>query len=556
MIERSKFNVERSTPGRFLQAVEIGLFTVAEFLTRPHRESNPARGEGRGEGGPISPPTLLRCVAPLVGLLLFIRLSAPAATNLTGLRAAVTAHLNQERFAAAAWGVKIVSLDSSQTLFEHNAGKLLKPASNAKLFTGALALDRLGPDFRIKTSLYSAARPDKSGTLRGDLIVYGRGDPCFAERFHDGDYTNILRPVVEAVVAAGIKQIKGDLVGDESFFRGPPFGTQWTWDDLQRYYGAESSALSVQDNTVDLIFKPGARVGLPCRITTLPETSYLTFSNRTITMEAGSRRRISLYRPVGENVVHVSGWMPVDGTNWVDAVSVHRPALWFVTLLKEALAKHGIRVGGKVRTVDRLEREVKPIDFGKLVELGSVSSRPLSEIVTRMMKPSQNLYAHLLLLQVGAQSAQAPASWQTTEDAGLAELEKFLTGPGIPKSAVLLEEGSGLSRGALVTPDATLLLLKFMTHHRHAAAFRKSLPIAGVDGTLRNRMKGTVAAGNVRAKTGTLRYVNTLSGYVTSKARENIVFSLMLNNYGGDDARAALDHILVTLAEMEFRSGP
>ena len=511
MIERSKFGVERSTFKNLL----------------------------------LSPACLL----------ILTRLAVAAPANLDELRTGFLAHLNQERFSAATWGIKIVSLDSGKTLFEHHAGKLLKPASNAKLFTGALALDRLGPDFRIRTSLYSAARPDKSGTLRGDLIVYGRGDPTFAERFHDGDYTNILRPIVDAIAAAGIKQIKGDLIGDESFFHGPPFGSQWTWDDLQQYYGAESSALTVQDNTVDLICKPGLRVGLPCRITTQPETSYLTFSNRTITMEAGSRRRLSLYRPVGENIVHVFGWMPLDGSNYVDAVSVHRPALWFVTLLKEALAKRGIRLTGKVRAVDWLEREVKPIDLEKLVELGSVSSPPLSEIVTRMMKPSQNLYAHLLLLQVGAQNAPSPVPWQTTEDAGLVALGQFLQHASIPKSSVLLEEGSGLSRGALVTPDATIELIKFMARHRHAAPFRDSLPIAGVDGTLRNRMKGTAAAGNARAKTGTLRYVNTLSGYITSKAGENLVFSLMLNNYSGNDARAALDNIVVTLAEMEFRSG-
>jgi len=473
--------------------------------------------------------------------------------DLATLRSNLHEHISQPRFEAAMWGVKIVSLDSGQTLFEHNARKLLKPASNAKLFTAALALDRFGPDHRIKTSLYSAARPDKSGILRGDLVVYGRGDPSFAERFNQGDYLKILQPCVEAIAAVGIKQVRGDLVGDESFFRGPPFGAQWTWDDLQQYYGAESSALTVQDNVVDLILKPGPRVGLPCRILTLPETSYLTFSNRTVTMEAGSRRRISLYRPIGENVVHVSGWMPLDGTNYVDAVSVHRPALWFVTLLKDALAKRGIRVAGNLRAVDWLEREAKPNDVLKRVELGSVSSPPLGEIITKMMKPSQNLYAHLLLLQVGAQNTQ-PIPWQTTEDSGLAELEKFLGEAGVPKSSVLLEEGSGLSRGALVTADATLQLLKFMTQHRHVAAFRESLPVAGVDGTLRNRMKGTAAARNARAKTGTLRYVNTLSGYVTSKAGENLVFSLMLNNYEGEAGRAALDDVVVMLAEIGFRS--
>ncbi len=491
----------------------------------------------------------------VVCLLIFAR-PAAASTNLVELRAAFVAHLNQERFAAAAWGVKVVSLDSGKTLFEHDANKLLKPASNAKLFTAALALDRFGPEYRIKTSLYSAARLDKSGVLPGDLILYGRGDPSFAARFNGGNYTNLLRPVVNAIAAAGIKQIKGDLIGDESYFRGPPFGTQWTWDDLQQYYGAESSALTVQDNVVDLIFKPGARVGLPCRILTMPGTTCLSFSNRTVTVEAGSRQRVSLYRPVGENIVHLSGWMPLGGSNLVDAVSVHRPALWFVTLLREALAAHGIRVSGKVRAVDWLDRLVSPSPVDKLTEIGSVSSVPLREILAKMMKPSQNLYAHLLLLQAGANRQGPPIAEQTTEAAGLEEMASFLKKAGIGDGEVLLEEGSGLSRGALLTPAATVAVLQFMRRHQWFEAYRDSLPLAGVDGTLRNRMKGTAAAGNARAKTGTLRYVNTLSGYVATKAGENLAFSLMLNNYDGDAARAALDEMVVMLAGAEFRSVP
>ncbi|PYI86944.1 MAG: D-alanyl-D-alanine carboxypeptidase/D-alanyl-D-alanine-endopeptidase, partial [Verrucomicrobia bacterium] len=168
--------------------------------------------------------------------------SAAEATN--SLQARLSAHLAQSRFASALWGVKVISLDTGGTLFEHNAEKLMKPASNAKLYTGALALDRLGPDFRIKTSLYASARPAKSGTLTGDLIVYGRGDPSFAARFYDGDYTKLLDPLVDALETAGVKRIKGNLVGDESYFRGPPLGSGWTWDDLQYYYGAEVSALT------------------------------------------------------------------------------------------------------------------------------------------------------------------------------------------------------------------------------------------------------------------------------------------------------------------------
>ena len=464
-------------------------------------------------------------------------------------------HLAQPRFAAAIWGVKIVSLDSGRTLFEENAGKLLKPASNAKLYTGALALDRLGPDYRIKTSLHAANRPDHAGLLRGDLIVYGRGDPSFAERFNHGNYASILQPLVDALAGAGVKRIKGDLIGDESFFRGPPFGTQWTWDDLQQYYGAEASALTLQDNVVDLVFKPGGRVGAPCSISILPLTGYLSFSNRTVTMEAGAQPKISLYRPVGENTVYVSGWMPLNGSNVVDAVSVHRPALWFVTMLKEALARRGIVVEGRPRAVGWLERQITPLDFKRTVELASVPSRPLAEILPKMMKPSQNLYAHLLLLQVGARNQRPNAGWlETTEDLGLAELKRFLGEIGIQEGDVLLEEGSGLSRGALVTPDATVGLLRFMHRHRLAATFKESLPVAGVDGTLRNRMKGTAAFRNARAKTGTLRYVNTLSGYLTSAAGEQLVFCLMLNNYEGQGARAALDAIVVMLAELNERT--
>jgi serine-type D-Ala-D-Ala carboxypeptidase/endopeptidase (penicillin-binding protein 4) len=233
----------------------------------------------------------------------------------------------------------------------------------------------------------------------------------------------------------------------------------------------------------------------------------------------------------------------------VDAVSVHRPALWFITMLREELARSGVVVRGKTRTLNWLDREIQPLRTNGLVELGSVSSPLLPEILTRMMKPSQNLYAHLLLLQTGARAAKALRRGESTEDAGLAEMRRFLETAGVPPDEVLLEEGSGLSRGALVTPNATVALLQHMSKHRWKQEFRNALPIAGVDGTLRNRMKGTAAAKNARAKTGTLRYVNTLSGYVTTQAGEELVFSLMLNNYEGEGARSALDWIVVTLAD-------
>jgi serine-type D-Ala-D-Ala carboxypeptidase/endopeptidase (penicillin-binding protein 4) len=179
-----------------------------------------------------------------------------AIPTLAALRSNLTARVEHPRLAAAQLGVKVVSLDTGKTLFEHHAGKLLKPASNAKLYTGALALDRLGPQFRIRTSCYAATKPDADGTLRGDLTIFGRGDFSMAARFNGGDYAKSLEPLINALAAAGVKRVSGDLVGDESFFRGPPYGSAWTWDDLNYYYGAEVSALTHEDNVVDLVFKP------------------------------------------------------------------------------------------------------------------------------------------------------------------------------------------------------------------------------------------------------------------------------------------------------------
>src|SRR5262249_25193730 len=156
-------------------------------------------------------------------------------------------------------------------------------------------------------SLYAAAAPGSDGALHGDLIVYGRGDPSLAARFNNGDYGKSLKTLIEAIVSAGVKRIEGDLIGDESYFRGPPFGWSWTWDDLQNYYGAEVSALTYEDNVVDLVFKPGPKPGAPCLIAVQPETTFLDFINRAKTVARSSPRALSLYRPIGENVVYVSG---------------------------------------------------------------------------------------------------------------------------------------------------------------------------------------------------------------------------------------------------------
>jgi D-alanyl-D-alanine carboxypeptidase/D-alanyl-D-alanine-endopeptidase (penicillin-binding protein 4) len=236
----------------------------------------------------------------------------------------------------------------------------------------------------------------------------------------------------------------------------------------------------------------------------------------------------------------------LDSAGEPDSVSVAEPALWFVTMLKEALAAQGVTITGSVREMTWLDRETAPVDHSKMTEVAFVESRPLSEIVKNTLKPSENLYAQLLLLQVGTTHPQKIDFG--TEEAGLHELRFFLKQAGIDEDTVFLQEGSGLSRAALVTPSATVKLLTFMSRHQFREAFLDALPIAGVDGTLRNRFKGTRATGNVHAKTGSLGFVDTLSGFCTNSANERLVFSIMLNNYRESGAehngRAEIDKLV------------
>ncbi len=480
----------------------------------------------------------------------------PPPVTLTELQQRLTEHIGQPKFAAALWGVKIVSLDSGKTVFEHNPGKLFSPASNSKLYTVALALDRLGADYRIKTSLYAREKPDRSGTIKGDLIVYGRGNPTINTRLCGGDIYQALEPLVRELSNAGVKRVTGDVVGDESFFRGPPFGSGWVWDDMEYYYGAEISALTINDNTLQAVVKPGPRAGAPCQLSLLPATAWITFNNRTETVEKDRARRIRFYHPLSQNVIYVSGQMPVGDAGYTEEVTVHNPAGLFASFFKEALARRGIKVAGKARSVNWLDREAQPVDYGKLVELASVASLPLRDIAREVQKPSQNLYTDLLLAHVGETTRRADTSaWTTSEELGVRSLNRFLAEVGVQRGETLFEEGSGLSRNNLTTPNATVSLLQFMNRHKWAQVYLDALPIAGVDGTLRNRMKSTPAAGNVRAKTGTLRWANSLAGHVTTAAGERLVFSLMINRlHEARPARGDLDTVAVLLAGFTGRT--
>lgn len=471
------------------------------------------------------------------------------------LRLRIQEVLRRTELAPAQVAVKVASLETGRVLFEENSEKLLHPASVMKMFTIAAALDRLTADFRFKTSAYAAARPDASGTVRGDLVIYGRGDPSIAARFNNGDYEKGIDELAARIASAGVKRVEGDLVGDESYFTGAPHGFGWEWADLQWYSGAEVSALSINDNALDLFIKPGASVGAQCSITTGPALPYVTFKNRTTTSARGTKRELSIYRSLGENAIEIGGSLPLDDAGWTGAIAAPRPAMLFVSMLRSSLMKRGVTVTGRTRAVDARERVAAPLPLTSLVEIAMLESPPLSEIAAQTMKPSQNLYAELILRALGNSTRKDMKL--SSEEAGLEAVKALLRETGADTGLLVLTDGSGLSRRDLVTADASLKLLAHMERHRYAKAFRDSFPLAGSEGTLRNRMKGTAAAGNVRAKTGSLPTIAALAGYVTSAAGERLAFSILINNYSESTTarRSYIDEIAVLLASFNGKSG-
>ena len=485
---------------------------------------------------------------------------ATTTQTLAELQARISEILQKPALAQAMVGIKVASLDTGRVLFEANANKLLRPASNMKLYTVAAALDRLSPDYHFVTSVYARGKPDSAGTIRGDLTIYGRGDPSLAARFNNGNYFKGIDDLAARIVAAGVKRVEGDLVGDETYFTGAPYGSGWNWDDLQWWYGAEVSALTVNDNALDLSIKPGMQVGAPAIVTTGPPDPLLRIVNKVTTAPKGTRRDFSAYRSLASDELEISGTIGLDDRGYSGGIGISRPALLFAYLLRASLAQQGVVIKGKTRTIPAaISNALAGPPISGLVELTTLQSPPLSLIAAQTLKPSQNLYTELILRTLGKVVSTAPtlpSIDRTSETAGIEVVRAFLREAGVDATPLSLNDGSGLSRNDMITAEGTLQLLTYMRRHRYAAAFRDALPIAGVDGTLRNRMRGTVAENNVRAKTGTLSSASSLSGFVTTAAGEELVFSIMVNNYpeGTNPPSVCIDPIAILLASFAGKS--
>jgi serine-type D-Ala-D-Ala carboxypeptidase/endopeptidase (penicillin-binding protein 4) len=417
------------------------------------------------------------------------------------------------------WSVLVQSLESGETLYTRNAAKLVMPASNMKIVTLAAAADRLGWDFAYETRLVSSA-PVTNGVLEGDLVVVGSGDPTIGSR--GGGATRVFEQWADRLLADGITAIDGRVVADARAFDRETLGAGWAWDYLAAGYAAGVSALQFNESAADVSVRPAAVVGAPALVEVRPVESGLILDRQVTTAAAGAAD-LDISRLPGSNRLIVKGTIPVESAEVVRTATVDRPALYFARMLRATLLAKGIRVKGEAGEFEDVYAVPPAAPVRVLL---SHRSAPLSEFARVLMKVSQNQYAETLLRTLGARGGPGTAA------AGQKVVREVLDGWGVAPDAYILADGSGLSRYNYVSAEMLVKILRQVWRDpRHRDPFVATLPIGGQDGTIARRFIGTKAAGNVRAKTGSIANTRALSGYVTTADGEPLVFSVIANSF-------------------------
>ena len=468
-------------------------------------------------------------------------LDTPAPVTRRALKRSIDSLVQQPEFRNAHFGILIVDPVRGDTLYSWNAGKLFMPASNMKLITGAVALATLGPDYRFTTAfLARGTRADS--ILRGDLVVEGRGDPTISDGMREGNAMTPMLAIADSLAARGIRRITGRLVPGRDVFSDAPYGFGWSWDDFDYDYSAGVDELFFNEGFARVVVRAGPAPGLPPTAQTFPMSAYppLRLDAKTIEKTDSARRRITWETQGLGPLVAIGGVIPV-GDSGVIHVSYRDQRAAFLTALGDALKSRGITVEGGAAADTLL-----PADT-----LFSIASPTLAEILPRFEKPSQNQIGEILLKTLGL-----VVTGVGTADSGRRVVERQLAAWGADTAQFVIRDGSGLSRHNYVSPATLIRVLDVMRRSPHYQTFYNSLPIAGVDGTIERRMRGTPAEGNVRAKTGTIDKARSLSGYVTTADGELLLFSILCNNYTVPTSwpTRVQDSIAADLAALRLRS--
>jgi D-alanyl-D-alanine carboxypeptidase/D-alanyl-D-alanine-endopeptidase (penicillin-binding protein 4) len=464
----------------------------------------------------------------------------------------IDARLDAAPFDRTLWGVAVVD-EAGRLLYGRNERRLFVPASNLKLVVSAVAAALLPPDWTVRTSVYSEGAMS-GDTLRGDLVLYGRGDPTFGRRCYAVDTTAAgtcepdafarLRQLAALLRARGIRAVAGGVVGDGSYFEPPLTHPAWENFDLTWWYAAPVSGLGFHDNSIDFRWQPGSAPGAPAVIAMTPDLGDVTLDNRSVTVPAGGFTDIGnrFYRVPGTLQYWVDGTVALDRPPRTESVAHPDPNLYAAQALRHVLIEAGIAVAGAARSTTDSARYRRLRTTAPLAE---VDSRPLRDWIFPILNTSQNWFAEMTLKQLGRRFGGA-GSWK----AGLAVERRFLIdSAGIDSTEFSLIDGSGLAGNNYISPLALTQLLRYMRRHPRYATFAAGLPVAGARGSLRARFGGTPLAGRVQAKTGSIAGVNTLSGYVQTRSGKTLVFAIQANHHTQRAVTmlAAIDSIVAAL---------
>ncbi|WP_413021930.1 D-alanyl-D-alanine carboxypeptidase/D-alanyl-D-alanine-endopeptidase [Peribacillus frigoritolerans] len=442
--------------------------------------------------------------------------------------------------AGALTGISIRSAETGEMIYERGSQTRLRPASNLKLLTAAAALETLGEDHTFQTELYIKG-VQVGHVLQGNVYLKGKGDPTLLEKDFD--------ELAASLKQRQVKFVHGDLIGDDSWYDDVRYSQDLVWGDEQEYYGAAVSALTASPNedydtgTIIVELAPGEKAGKRATVKLEPETDYVKVINKTKTVSADANNKIEIERSHGTQVITVTGTIPEDAGVTKEWVSVEDPTEYALSLFEKSMKKYGIKVLGK--------RKKGKTPVGAHM-IATHQSMKLSQLLIPFMKLSNNSNAEVLVKEMGKE-ADGEGSWKD----GLKVARNQLKSMGLDMQTIMMRDGSGISQVNMIPANEITKLLYAIQEKTWFPAYLNALPIAGnenrmVGGTLRKRMKGTLAAGNVRAKTGTISGTSSLSGYVTTKRGEKIIFSIILNNFVEEKGITAIqDKIAVMLAEQE-----
>lgn len=451
--------------------------------------------------------------------------------------------LNDPRLQGATIAISVRRAESGEVIYSHLGDTRVHPASVMKLLTGAAALETLGKDYSFTTQLYMDGKI-RSGVLHGDLYVKGQGDPTLMKKD--------LKAFASQLKAKGVGTINGNILGDDTWYDNVRLSQDLNWSDEPFYTGAQVSALTLSPNgdydagTVIVEVSPAKKTGQSGKVSMVPANSYLTIVNNTKTVAKSGKKSIQVERQHGSNRIVVSGTIPLGASKSRSWSSVWEPSDFTVNVFKHALEEQGIRFS----TTPKIGRGTVPKGATLLADKQSI---PLEELFIPFMKLSNNGHAEVLVKEMGRLPGGA-GSWEK----GLAIMDNKLATMGLDTHNMQFRDGSGMSHKNLVTANGVTNLLYVVQSKPWHETFLNALPVAGheerlIGGTLRNRMKGTAAAGNVRAKTGALNGVTALSGYVETKEGETLIFSIMINNYLSDTINEVLDQLVITLTNVQLR---